>query len=245
MEPDVKIPPHSQPKIEFEEGRKDDDRHQSNHENRSRPTLLAQAAGSPPLPFVVRGSKASGGPKNPRTDPYPQSFLSARYRFELHKRESQSLNYAERQKGGGKALGRYQFEPIALVQIGLLKADRKTWTGKFGVKSTQDFLDKPIAQEKALEAFMQDARRQLMVFKVWQNAGLTVQTPSGSVKVTTNGLLAAAHKEGPPRVRRYFRHIRQNGGKVNQSRAGAAFGAFRNIEERLRDFGPIDHRARP
>ena len=101
-------------------------------ETRGGPVQLAQtAAGSNPQPFVVSGSKASGGATNPKTGPYSKSFLSPRFRFELHKRESQVLNYQERQKGG-KALGRYQFENISFRQIGMVEKgpenlDRQIW----------------------------------------------------------------------------------------------------------------------
>ena len=64
--------------------------------------------------------------------------------------------------------------------------------------------------------------------------------------MTDNGLLAAAHKEGPGGVSRYFRHIRQNGGKMNPSVIGTTPGdSFEAIEKRLREFATIEHRARP
>lgn len=128
----------------------------------------------------------------------------------------------------------------------MVKKDGKTWTGKFGVFSEQQFLNNPVAQEKALEAFMQDAQRQFTVFGIWQKAGLSIQTTQGPVTVTENGLLAAAHKEGPPRVRDYVRHVEGNGGRMNPSLKGTKLGdSFEKIEERLRDFAHIDHRARP
>ena len=112
--------------------------------------------------------------------------------------------------------------------------------------SEREFLNNPVAQEKALEAFMQDAKRQFTVFGIWQKAGSTIQTTKGSVIVTENGLLAAAHKEGPPRVRDYIRHVERHSGKMNTSVLGNDLKkSFSNIEDRLRDFAHIDHRARP
>ena len=95
--------------------------------------------------------------------PWPQSPYSETYLDQIHKRESTvrgtgiGTGYGA---ANGKALGRYQMRPLALRDVGL--RDRGgNWTGKWGIRSDLDFLRSPVAQEKAIAAYLRVLDREM------------------------------------------------------------------------------------
>jgi serralysin len=96
------------------------------------------------------------------------------------------------------SLGRYQMGEGAFVDIGLSNLDSNPYnndysggfTGKYGVHSVADYLNTPAAQEQAVRDYM--ALQFGYLKPVWEYDGQTIN----GVKVTTSGLLAAAHLLG-------------------------------------------------
>jgi hypothetical protein len=105
----------------------------------------------------------------------------------------------------GTFLGRYQMGPMALQDAGFMNADG-SWTTyarqQFGIRTTQDFLNSPEAQEAAIRAFHQRLWRSIQNWG-WDKLIGTVftgrlagSTEEISVVITASGLLAAAHLVG-------------------------------------------------
>lgn len=73
---------------------------------------------------------------------------------------SESSNrYNVKGGGSGNYSGRYQFGKLALIDVGYLKSggnvnNPKSWTGKNGIKSREDFLNCPIVQELAMQDYI-------------------------------------------------------------------------------------------
>lgn len=96
------------------------------------------------------------------------------------------------------SLGKYQMGEGAFVDIGLSKRDSNPFnndysagfTGKWGIYSVNDFLTSPDAQEKAIREYM--ALQFTYLQPVWAYDGQTIN----GVKITTSGMLAAAHLLG-------------------------------------------------
>ena len=103
-------------------------------------TLVSQAAPQP-----------SAQPVQQLADPWPQSPISKRYRDAIAKAEK-SKSYQEFNPAG-PAWGRYQLTPDGLEDAGMTRPDG-SWTGKYGVKTAQDFLNSPKAQEQAFSDYM-------------------------------------------------------------------------------------------
>lgn len=110
--------------------------------------------------------------------------------------------YQIRGGAGNNYLGRYQFGGPALATVGFIKQDwAKTyfndsinrpgaWTGKMGVKSAEDYLTNPAAQEAAMIALME--------------ANYSTMTRNGAIKngddiCCVGGMLATAHLIGAGR----------------------------------------------
>ncbi len=116
---------------------------------------------------------------------------------------------ADRESGGDYKivnkigyLGKYQVGEMALIDTGYYRNDGKKgnnsfkdsyWTGKDGVKSKQDFLNNPQAQENAIRNLHEVYWRNI------QNKGLDrfVGKNVNGVMLTESGLLAGAHLLGP------------------------------------------------
>lgn len=96
------------------------------------------------------------------------------------------------------SLGKYQMGEGAFVDIGLSKLDSNPFnndysagfTGKWGINSVNDFLNSPEAQEKAIREYM--ALQFTYLQPVWEYDGQTIN----GVKISTSGMLAAAHLLG-------------------------------------------------
>lgn len=97
-------------------------------------------------------------------------------------------------------LGKYQMGEPALIDSGYYQKDgtRKndwagTWTGKDGVRSKDDFLGSPTAQEHAIGDYMKVQWGYIRHYGLDKHVG---QTLSDGVKITESGLLAGAHLLG-------------------------------------------------
>lgn len=99
-------------------------------------------------------------------------------------------------------LGMYQFGESSLVDIGFYKSDstpntndwqNANWTGKDGIRSKQQFLNSPAAQEDAIQLWM--AKLFGYISSIVQYDGQTIN----GIQITLSGLLAGAHLVGAGR----------------------------------------------
>ncbi len=148
------------------------------------------------------------------------------------------MGYRARNAASG-ALGRYQFMPVALRDVGWQDA-RGQWTAEAarqGVSSEADFLANPAAQEAVMGAYLRRKAEQLSTNGAMGAAGTTVAgTDGAAVRVTEAGLVAAAHRRGASSVARWLEHrTRTPGAPVPEAQRAA----FASVERRLRDFADV------
>ena len=156
-----------------------------------------------------------------------QNFLN-----DLGARESGG-NYKAFNKYG--YAGKYQMGEAALVDSGYYKKPSKRfnndWTGVFvgkdGIKSLQDFLNSPTAQENAQIIFK---KRQWLYLKA-VGADKYVGSYINGYKITQSGLLAGAHLKGAGSVISYLKSGGKNIGKD-------AFGT--SVESYIKNFAEYD-----
>jgi hypothetical protein len=148
--------------------------------------------------------------------------------------------YAVRNPASG-ALGRYQFVPQALHDLGWQDA-AGNWTAtaaRHGVTTDAQFLASPQAQEAAMTTYLARTEQQLARNGALAQAGGTVRGLNGAeVLLTEAGLMAAAHRRGAGSVARYLAHRANNPEAAltpHQRRA------FASVEQRLRDFAEMPY----
>ncbi len=165
---------------------------------------------------------------------YSDAFLNA-----IHAKESARHGYRAYNESG-KAHGRYQLTEEALEDAGMMDAN-KNWTGRYGVHSREDFLNNPEAQEKAIEAYLERTEKSLRDNGATRHVGQTFQGIKGTITVTEDGLLAAAHRAGATRVKRYLEHKAAHGWSANLTDTADEKDAhmFKVIETRLREFQDV------
>ncbi len=194
-------------------------------------TQVAHAAGKP-------GAKQA----QPLVDPLPQSPVSKRFRDEIAKAE-QSKSYQDENPSSG-AWGRYQLTPTARRDIGLERLDGSL-TGKYGVNTKKEFLNDPVAQEKAFADVMKRNEQQLRAKNnnAVQHLGRQIDGIKAKFKISMSGLLAAAHRRGAGAVRQHLDHQKANKWVSNPKTFPAGADVFKSIETRLRVFENTPHKA--
>jgi hypothetical protein len=148
--------------------------------------------------------------------------------------------YLQRNPASG-ALGRYQFVPVALQDIGWRDAEGG-WTAlaeRHGVTSEEEFLASPAAQEAAMTAYLR--RQEVLLERVGAMGAAGRSLPAlegGEVPVTPSGLVAAAHRRGAGAVARYVAHrsTTPEAPVPPEQRQ-----AFTQVERRLRDFAEVQY----
>ena len=200
-------------------------------------------------PAVARGPAPAATPVIARVaEPRPASALAgsaqvnAGFREHIAQAERSAEHaqdgYALRNPSSG-ALGRYQFVPMALRDIGWMDADGG-WTAaaaRQGVTDEESFLANPAAQEAAMTAFL--ARQETILDRGGSLAavGETITLMDGSSLTLTEGaMVAAAHRRGAGTLARYLAH-RQNTPQAPLNPGQRA--AFESVEARLRGFADI------
>jgi hypothetical protein len=213
----------------------------------------ASAGGSTGSPLLAHAPKPPPTVKPPAQppaatatakDPWPQSPVSTTFREEIHKRESAQKNYqaVNRDNPAKPALGRYQLRPATLQDTGMKDANGNS-TGKYGVASESDFLKNPLAQEKVFADALNTYQTQLRRLGALRSVGQRVNQPQATISITTDGLVAAAHREGAERVRQYLEHQRNNGWGSNFSGLPPEQErAFKEIDKRLSGFEKVQRR---
>lgn len=138
-----------------------------------------------------------------------------------------------------RALGRYQFVPAALCDIGWMDASGG-WTAvaqRHGVTDEAGFLASPAAQEAAMSAFL--ARQETILDRggMLAHAGATITALDGSsITLTEGALVAAAHRRGAGMLARYLAHRRDT---PDAPLTPAQRSAFESVESRLRGFADL------
>ena len=143
---------------------------------------------------------------------------------DLGSRESAG-NYAAVNKYG--YLGKYQMGEQALIDTGYyLKPSKKynnDWSGKFtgkdAVFSKQDFLKNHLAQENAQFLFMKKQWSYLKSVKAHNYLGKIIN----GFKITSSGLLAAAHLKGAGAVILY---LKNNGNIIQKDAFGTTVESY-------------------
>lgn len=156
-----------------------------------------------------------------------QDFLNA-----LGARESGG-NYKAYNKYG--YAGKYQMGEAALIDAGYYKKPNgkynNDWsgcfTGKDGVRSIEDFLNNPEAQENAQIIFKKKQWGYLKAVGADKYSGQIIN----GYKITPSGLLAGAHLKGAGSVIQYL----TSGGKVSPK---DAFGT--SVESYIKNFAGYD-----
>lgn len=152
--------------------------------------------------------------------------------------EHREGGYALRNPASG-ALGRYQFVPAALRDIGWMDA-AGAWTEaaqRHGVADEAGFLASPAAQEAAMSAFL--ARQETILDRggTLAAAGETITALDGSrITLTEGAMVAAAHRRGAGMLARYLTHRRDT---PDAPLTLAQRGAFESVEHRLRGFAEV------
>jgi hypothetical protein len=142
----------------------------------------------------------------------------------------------------GKAWGRYQMTRDALIDAGIHVSKDKMWTGplarQMGIKGEQDFLYNPLAQEKAIQVYLERTERALRKKGATAHIGRTFKGIKAKITVTQSGLLAAAHRRGAGNVALYLDHLKRHNwiSDRNTFPEGELEEIFLNVETRLRLF---------
>lgn len=163
-----------------------------------------------------------------------------RQRIALAERSAEHARdgYGVRNPSSG-ALGRYQFLPNSLLDLGWKNA-QGGWTPlaeRHGVRSDADFLASPAAQEAAMSHFLRRVEVQLDRTGVMTRQGGSVRGLNGEeISLTGGGMVAAAHRRGSGMLARYLAHRTTTPDAPLSARERAAFQA---VERRLQDFGPV------
>ena len=182
--------------------------------------------------------------KTPQNNSYQALGVSKSFRDHLHERESKgSGGYKAKNVGanGKSALGRYQMLNPALQDAGMVDANGK-WTGKFGVKSEEDFLNNPEAQEKAFGAFMEKMESYVKKTGAFKSIGVEIKGLKANFKISKAGLMSAAHRQGQVNVAKYLEFQKANGWKSDFSKLSPRQqGEFKSIETALRTYEHISY----
>jgi hypothetical protein len=137
------------------------------------------------------------------------------------------------------ALGRYQFLPNTLLDIGWKDA-QGNWTAaaqQAGVRSDADFLANPSAQEAAFSAYLRRTETLIDRNGALAQQGTAIRGMNGQeITLTESGMVAAAHRRGAGTLARYVAHRTNTPDAPVPARDRRAFAA---VERRLQDFGEV------
>jgi len=201
---------------------------------------IARAPAPAPTPVVARPI-APGALQTPSLRPWEaQNNALFRHRIAQAERSAEHVNdgYGQRNVSSG-ALGRYQFLPIALRDIGWMDASG-AWSEtaqRHGVTDEASFLANAPAQEAAMTAYL--ARQETILDRTGTlgAVGLTIRGLNGAeITLSEGALVAAAHRRGAGALARYLTHRTET---PDALLTPAQRIAFQSIEHRLRNFAEV------
>jgi len=146
--------------------------------------------------------------------------------------------------GGIGALGRYQIREDGLKDAGFIDKNGQ-WTGKGNVRSIQDFLKNPSAQNLALRDYSAALDRHIKGKGLENRIGQTIVGVLGDFKVSRSALAAASHRHGTGGVNEYFRWLDAHGGNSRDHIAempDQLKEQLKEIETRLRSFQNVPYK---
>lgn len=184
-----------------------------------------------------------GLPEAPRARAW-ESVPNAAFRHRIAEAERS----AEHAQGGyglrnpvSGALGRYQFTPLTLQDLGWRTA-QGAWTQlaeRHGVRSEQDFLANHAAQESAMSMFLRRVEVQLERNGAAAHQGATLRGIGGTeITLTESGMMAAAHRRGAGMLARWIAHRAQT---PDAPLSASQRAAFAQVERRLQEFSAITY----
>ncbi len=208
--------------------------------NVAAPRAPARAAGSEFAALVQQrgGAATPGGLRERAWEAAPNAEFRQRIAEAERSAEHARSGYGLRNPASG-ALGRYQFLPSTLLDLGWRSADGR-WTAaaqRQGVASEADFLARPAAQEAAMSAYLNRVEQQLSRSGAAGRQGEVLRgVGGGDVTVTEAGLVAAAHRRGAGTVARWLQHriATPDAPLTAQQR-----NAYAQVERRLQEFAAI------
>lgn len=200
-------------------------------------------AGAPGFAALLRGRTDAALPGSP-ADPAWQAAPNADFRHRIAQAERSAEHarsgYGLRNASSG-ALGRYQFLPSALVDIGWRGADG-AWSAtaqRQGVSSDADFLARPAAQEAAMSAYLRRIETQLDRNGSAGRQGEVLRGVAGQeITLTEAGLVAAAHRRGAGAVARWLQHRTAT---PDAPLSAAQRNVYAQVERRLQDFAAVSY----
>lgn len=203
---------------------------------------IARGPAPAPTPAVVRPS-APDGLQSPSLRPW-EGLSNATFRQRIAEAERSAEHrrdgYGLRNANSG-ALGRYQFLPIALRDIGWMDA-AGAWTeaaARHGVTDEATFLDSAPAQEAAMSAYL--ARQEAILDRggTLGAVGSTLRGLDGqAITLSEGALVAAAHRRGAGTLARYLTHRTET---PDAPLSPAQRAAFESVEHRLRGFADVPY----
>jgi len=168
---------------------------------------------------------------------------SSYYSLLAKKESNDNYNMVLKSGGGIGAIGKYQLRMPAFKETGYMDVNGN-FTGKNGINSVEDFLNKPEIQEKAISEFTKRNYDYMKHYKVLSMIGLEVEGIKENFQITLSGILAAAHKEGGPQTALYLKSLEKNKDGAYympyHKLRGDKVRSFKAIETRLREFSKID-----
>jgi hypothetical protein len=203
---------------------------------------VARGALPTPTPAAARPT-APAALQSPSLRPW-EGLSNADFRQRIAEAERSAEHprdgYALRNPNSG-ALGRYQFLPVALRDIGWMDA-AGAWTdaaARHGVTDEAGFLASPPAQEAAMSAYL--ARQEAILDRggTLGSVGATIIGLDGrEITLSEGALVAAAHRRGAGTLARYLTHRAQT---PDAPLSPSQRAAFESIEHRLRGFATVGY----
>ena len=176
-------------------------------------------------------------------DPRPQSRYHPDFRNAIHERESMPTK--NRRSGYGAfnlagAWGRYQMTKGALQDVRMMN-DNGKWSGLYGIRTDEDFLNNPEIQEQVFEEYADKLLRAMESSAVRHRLDKEIQGIKASFPVTKAGIIAASHRRGAQGVRDYFSYLEERNWKsdVDTIQDPDRRQKFLDIETRLREFSGV------
>ena len=86
-----------------------------------------------------------------------------------------------------------------------------------GIKGEKEFLNNTLAQERAIQVYLERTQRTLRIKGATVNIGRTFKGIKAKVTITSSGLLAAAHRRGAGNLALYLDHLKRHNWISNRS----------------------------
>ncbi|MBY0431948.1 MAG: hypothetical protein K2Q10_12175 [Rhodospirillales bacterium] len=167
------------------------------------------------------------------------------FREKIAEKESSTHGLKEIHSESG-ALGRYQFKPDTLFEMGMIDKNSKNanWTKKaesVGVRTNEDFLNSESAQEFTFSEMMEYIHGKFAKNGSFRHLGQIIKGIKENIEIDVPGLMAAGHRAGAGAVKKYLSYMEQHKWESNSYNNDKTLPLrqrkkFLAIETRLREF---------